>query len=72
MKKSITNWNDVPVIFDLAFASILCGKSVVRLRQLASKGLFPAYKIGNEWRVRKEDFRVWETRQLEITYKNKV
>lgn len=58
-RKIITNFDEVPVIFDLAYASVLVGVCIVRLRQLSAEGKFPAFKIGNQWRVKKDDFMEW-------------
>lgn len=55
MRKSETDWNRVPVIFDLAYAAALLGVSLDWLHKLAQRGQFPAFKIGKLWKVRKED-----------------
>lgn len=56
-------WEDIPIIFDLAFASVITGFSTERLRQLSRTGDFPARKIGSGnsavWRVDKEEFVAW-------------
>lgn len=58
--KLIKTENDIPLTFDLAFASMLTGYSVKRLRQMSQAGEFPAYKIGRPWLVDKEDYLKWK------------
>lgn len=53
--KPITNWEQVPVIFDLALASIIFGYTVDTLQKKAQKGEFPAHKVFDEWRVDKDE-----------------
>lgn len=58
-QKYITNWEQLPIIFDLPMASLLVGIGEERLRQLSRAGKFPARKIGNSWRVDRESFKHW-------------
>lgn len=55
MRKSETDWNRVPVIFDLTYAAALLDVSLDRMHKLAQQGRFPAFKVGKLWRVRKDD-----------------
>lgn len=55
MLKKETNWDKVPVIFDLAYAATLLGISLDSLHKQCQKGLFPAFKVGKLWRVNKDD-----------------
>lgn len=55
MQKIETDWNRVPVIFDLAYAASLLGISLDRIHRLAQHGQFPAFRVGKLWRVRKDD-----------------
>lgn len=55
MRKAETDWNRVPVIFDLTYAAALLGVSTDRMHKLAQQGRFPAFKVGKLWRVRKDD-----------------
>lgn len=61
--KTTKRWEDVPVIFDLAFASVLTGLGTERLRQLSRSGEFPGRKIGSGnravWRIDKDEFVSW-------------
>jgi excisionase family DNA binding protein len=55
VRNSETDWNRIPVVFDLAYAATLLGVSLDWLHKLAQRGQFPAFKIGKLWRVRKDD-----------------
>jgi excisionase family DNA binding protein len=55
MQKNETDWNRVPVIFDLSYAAALLHVSLDWLHKLAQRGQFPAFKIGKLWRVHKDD-----------------
>ena len=55
MRKAETNWDKVPVFFDLAYAATLLGLSLDSLHKLCQRGQFPAFKVGKLWRVRKCD-----------------
>lgn len=61
--KYITNWDELPIIFDLPQASVLVGLGTERLRQLSKAGRFPAKQIGNSWRVDREEFKAWWIKQ---------
>lgn len=52
-RKHPTNWNEVPIIFDLPYAARIVELSVDCLKKRAAAGTFPAYKEGKDWRVRK-------------------
>nr|DAP28552.1 MAG TPA: Pyocin activator protein PrtN [Bacteriophage sp.] len=54
-KKTVTNWDDVPLYMDLPYVSMLFGFSVECLKKKAQKGIFPAKKMYGEWRISKED-----------------
>lgn len=57
---NITNWDQVPVIFDVAMASRLLAINYDKVRQMCRNGEIPAYKIGtNSWRINKDKFRNW-------------
>lgn len=55
MQKYETAWERVPVVFDLSYAAALLGVSLDRIRKLAQRGEFPAFKVGKLWRVNKTD-----------------
>ena len=54
-----TNWESVPVMFDLPYASMLTGKTYDQLLRMIKAGKFPAHRIGKEIRVDKEEFLDW-------------
>jgi len=51
----VTDWSSVPVIVDLIYASRIIGVTPSYLRGLCRKKEFPGFKIGNQWRIYKED-----------------
>lgn len=53
--KNITSWDEVPVIIDLPYACRLLGKSYEGMKKLCQQNKVPAFKVGKEWRMRKED-----------------
>ena len=57
--RPITNWDQVPVVFDLPMLSVLLGQSREMLRIRASRGEIPAKKVGREWRFEKEKILKW-------------
>lgn len=58
-----TNWDDVPVIFDLPYACILLGLSYDWLKKLVEQKKVPAHKVGNGWRFEKTEFINWLKKQ---------
>lgn len=54
-----TDWANVPIIIDLAYASVLLGRSVSNLKLLALNKELPAFKLGKEWRIEKDTLRDW-------------
>ena len=54
-ERPTTNWDDVPVIIDVPYAARLLGFTVDVMTRKCQKGLFPAHKVFNKWRIRKED-----------------
>jgi hypothetical protein len=51
--KPITDWDSVPLIFDLPLASRIVGFTPEYLKKMAQRGDFPAFKVGCQWRVGK-------------------
>lgn len=50
----ITNWDEVPLVFDLAYASNLIQISYDILSRWHKAGKFPAVKLNGEIRVTKD------------------
>jgi len=62
--KTFTNWNQIPVIIDLALACVILGRNYECLKKDAQKGKFPAFKNGDrKWSVSKDDLMSWIDRQ---------
>ena len=60
MKQSqiITNWDQVPVVIDLPFASRILGQNIETLKKKSQRGEMPgAFKLGRDWRVAKDALR---------------
>ena len=51
----VTEWSRVPVMMDVAMASVILGKNPDTLRRAILRGDFPARKVLGEWRIRKDD-----------------
>ena len=62
--KTITDWEQVPVIFDIPMACRLTGKSHDSVKKLCQKGAVPSFKVGKEWRFSKTEFRAWMEGQM--------
>lgn len=50
----VTDWKEVPVIFDIPMACRILGKTSESVRRMVTSGELPALKAGNEWRIRKD------------------
>lgn len=57
--RKITNWEQVPVIFDLSYAALLFGYTIDTLQKKAKKGEFPAHKKLGKWLVFKDEAEKW-------------
>lgn len=53
----ITNWDDVPVIIDVRYATALLGLSRTTVLKLLQNGDIPAVKFRRQWRIDKENLR---------------
>lgn len=54
-KKLIYSWDEIPLILDIAYLTTLLGCSREKIRMECQSGRLPAFKIGDMWRVRKDD-----------------
>ena len=52
-RKTIKNWDDVPIVVDIAFVSRLLGQSYETVKRHCQSGRLPAFKTGKEWRLSK-------------------
>lgn len=57
--KFITNWNEVPLVVDLAYVSRLLGISNKYARQLVVSGKIAGFKVGKYWRIKKETLKIY-------------
>ena len=57
------NWDEVPLILSIEELSRLTGYNRNTLKLYCAKGLLPAYKLGKEWRINKEDYMNWAEQQ---------
>lgn len=53
--KFVTSWDDVPVIIDVPYLAHLIGCSYEIARKMCQRGTIKAFKVGDMWRIRKED-----------------
>lgn len=56
-QKKITSWEQVPLIIDVAYASLLLGVCEVTVRRLIRDGKLKAVKIGEAWKINKADMK---------------
>lgn len=55
----ITNWDSVPLIFDIPIMARLMGRSYENVKKMCQRGQFPAFKVGQEWRFEKGAVQNW-------------
>ena len=65
----ITDWSEVPEIFDIAFAVRLLRQDYYVIRKKCANGQIPVFKFGHEWRFRKSDIEKWIDGQIAQNYK---
>lgn len=54
-KKYYTDWDQIPVVVDLATAAVILNLSYDCLQKLSRTGKFPAFRNGNrKWAVTKD------------------
>ena len=61
MQRFITSWDEVPVVMDIPLACRILGKSPEWIKRKARDGEFPATKCGDEWRIEKDQLRLYLT-----------
>lgn len=54
-----TDWEDLPIIFDLATLARITGVSYETLRGKARNGEIPCVKVGTQYRLEKEAVKKW-------------
>lgn len=58
-----TNWDEVPLVFDIPLACRMLGKSQENVKKMCQRGAIPAFKAGKEWRFEKGAVMAWIERQ---------
>lgn len=59
MKDDISSWDEAPLFMSLSTAGKIVGLNANYLSVLVRKNQFPAFKIGDSWRVDKEELRAY-------------
>lgn len=54
-ERPFTNWDDVPVVFDLALGARILAIAPETLKKYCADGKFPAHKVFNSWRIDKAE-----------------
>lgn len=54
-KKFVTDWGQVPVVFDLGYLAMLLGCSREKARLMCAGGSIPAVRLDGMWRINKHD-----------------
>lgn len=60
----ILSWEELPVICTCADVAHLLCCTVEQVQRMASRGVLPAFRLGKEWRLRKEDVRAYIEAQI--------
>lgn len=53
-KKHATAWDEVPVVLDVPYVSVLLGLHPNTVTRLLRTGELKGFKFGNQWRISKE------------------
>lgn len=54
-KKYVYCWDEVPVVIDVIYASVILGLTAVQVRIMLRRGDLKGVKIGRDWRILKSD-----------------
>lgn len=54
-KEYVYNWEEVPIIVDVAYVCILLGVTADTVQKLLRNGTLKGFKVGRDWRVKKSD-----------------
>ncbi len=54
-KKTVYNWEEVPVVINLPFVAIILKANPEVVRRYLASGKLKGFKVGKEWRVNKSD-----------------
>lgn len=50
-----TNWDEVPLVVDIPYVSLLLDADPETIRRYLSSGKLKGFKIGKSWKILKED-----------------
>ena len=59
MNDFIKSWEEAPLYMSLKMAGKIVGLNANYLSLMARKRQFPAFKVGDSWRVDKEDLKAY-------------
>ena len=63
----VNTWGDLPVICTCADVGRLFRCTPEKVQRMAASGELPAFRLGPEWRFRREDMKAYVARQVELT-----
>jgi len=53
--KFFTNWDEVPIVVDIPYISLLLGVHPETIRRQLASGKLKGFKVGTDWRINKDD-----------------
>ena len=56
---NVTNWDCVPIMFGVEYATKLLGINKRSIQRMAKYNKIPAFKVNGKWRFYKEDVEKW-------------
>jgi excisionase family DNA binding protein len=54
-KKTVYNWDQVPVVINLPFVAVILKANPEVVRRYLASGKLKGFKVGKEWRINKSD-----------------
>lgn len=60
----VQSWAELPVICTCADVAHLFHCTVEKVQKMAASGELPAFRLGPEWRLRKEDLQAYIEKQI--------
>lgn len=59
--RPVLSWDDVPIICLCSDVARVLQCTVEKVQRMAARGEIPAFKVGPEWRIRREDLIAYTT-----------
>lgn len=56
-KKYVYTWEEIPYVIDPPYAAFLLGCTTAMIRKLCRDGILKGFKVGDMWRIKKEDLK---------------